>query len=104
MLYEVLGDMWVVQRNPYPEDDLLASPGAVPRWWKPCTTAWARSRSAARRCRMANATARCSKVLEATRLAVQRFEAQFEQAGALRKKARKLLGRHTAGDNISSTA
>jgi hypothetical protein len=25
MLYEVLGDIWVVQRNPYLEDDLLAS-------------------------------------------------------------------------------
>ena len=25
MLYEVLGDMWVVQRNPYLEDDLLAN-------------------------------------------------------------------------------
>ena len=24
MLYEVLGDMWVVQRNPYLQDDLLA--------------------------------------------------------------------------------
>src|SRR5271168_3527535 len=26
MLYEVLGDIWVVQRNPYLEDDLLANP------------------------------------------------------------------------------
>jgi len=25
MLYEVLGDMWVVKRNPYIEDDLLAN-------------------------------------------------------------------------------
>src|SRR5512136_429043 len=25
MLYEVLGDIWVVQRNPYLEDDLLTS-------------------------------------------------------------------------------
>ena len=27
MLYEVLGDIWVVERNPYLEDDLLANPG-----------------------------------------------------------------------------
>ncbi len=27
MLYEVLGDMWVVQRNPYLQDDLLDNPG-----------------------------------------------------------------------------
>ena len=26
MLYEVLGDMWVVQRNPYLQDDLLGNP------------------------------------------------------------------------------
>src|SRR5687767_3120537 len=26
MLYEVLGDIWVVQRNPYLQDDLLGSP------------------------------------------------------------------------------
>src|SRR3954470_23214135 len=27
MLYEVLGDVWVVQRNPYLQDDLLDNPG-----------------------------------------------------------------------------
>jgi hypothetical protein len=26
MLYEVLGDIWVVKRNPYLEDDLLENP------------------------------------------------------------------------------
>ena len=26
MLYEVLGDMWVVERNPYLQDDLLENP------------------------------------------------------------------------------
>ena len=26
MLFEVLGDIWVVSRNPYLEDDLLANP------------------------------------------------------------------------------
>src|SRR3989304_7793073 len=26
MLYEVLGDIWAVQRNPYLQDDLLANP------------------------------------------------------------------------------
>src|SRR3569832_1470591 len=27
MLYEVMGDIWVVQRNPYLQDDLLDNPG-----------------------------------------------------------------------------
>ena len=26
MLYEVLGDIWVVERNPYLQDDLIANP------------------------------------------------------------------------------
>jgi hypothetical protein len=29
MLYEVLGDIWVVQRNPYLEDDLLDNPSGA---------------------------------------------------------------------------
>ena len=32
MLYEVLGDIWVVRRNPYLQDDLLTTHAAVPRW------------------------------------------------------------------------
>src|SRR5215470_7335195 len=27
MLFEVLGDIWVVERNPYLQDDLLDNPG-----------------------------------------------------------------------------
>ena len=50
MLYEVLGDIWVVQRNPYLQDDLLdnprrlrllveamrhrRAPPAIPRAWR----------------------------------------------------------------------
>ncbi len=30
MLYEVLGDIWVVQRNPYLQDDLVDNPEAPP--------------------------------------------------------------------------
>jgi hypothetical protein len=31
MLYEVLGDVWVVERNPYLQDDLLDNPKRAPR-------------------------------------------------------------------------
>jgi hypothetical protein len=31
MLYEVLGDIWVVQRNPYLQDDLLDNRTAAVR-------------------------------------------------------------------------
>jgi hypothetical protein len=32
MLYEVLGDIWVVRRNPYLQDDLLDNPSAARCW------------------------------------------------------------------------
>ncbi len=35
MLYEVLGDIWVVERNPYLQDDLLTNPGGGNWWLKP---------------------------------------------------------------------
>ena len=31
MLYEVLGDIWVVQRNPYLQDDMLDNPSDAGR-------------------------------------------------------------------------
>ena len=31
MLYEVLGDIWVVSRNPYLQDDLLGNRGGIER-------------------------------------------------------------------------
>lgn len=40
MLYEVLGDIWVVQRNPYLQDDLLDNPDRRKLWCKHCNTGW----------------------------------------------------------------
>jgi len=49
MLYEVLGDIWVVQRNPYLQDDLLTTRSAAGCSSTRCITAWARCKSAVRR-------------------------------------------------------
>jgi hypothetical protein len=49
MLYEVLGDIWVVQRNPYLEDDLLDNRDRGTRWSMPCIIVCPRSRSVAKR-------------------------------------------------------
>ena len=49
MLYEVLGDIWVVQRNPYLQDDLLDNPKRRGSWSRPCSTVWVRFKSAAPR-------------------------------------------------------
>jgi hypothetical protein len=100
MLYEVLGDIWVVQRNPYLEDDLLDNPrrralliealhhrlGEVEKRRTPADDA-ARD-------------ALVGELLAAARAAVQRFEAHFREIGDLRKTARRVLGRHTARHNL----
>ncbi len=39
MLYEVLGDIWVVQRNPYLQDDLLDNPKRRSQLVDACGTA-----------------------------------------------------------------
>jgi FAD/FMN-containing dehydrogenase/Fe-S oxidoreductase len=104
MLYEVLGDIWVVQRNPYLQDDLLDNPkrrqllvdalnhrlSEVQRRRTP----GASSHSDAERDR------HVGELLEAAGKAVTTFSAFFEQVAKLRKQAQKVLGRVTAKDNI----
>jgi FAD/FMN-containing dehydrogenase/Fe-S oxidoreductase len=95
MLYEVLGDIWVVQRNPYLEDDLLAN----------------RQRRAALvealRHRLKEIDKRRrgnDKVLglyDAAQAAVDAFERHFDDTAALRKQVLKTLLRHTRRDNIA---
>jgi FAD/FMN-containing dehydrogenase/Fe-S oxidoreductase len=100
MLYEVLGDIWVVQRNPYLEDDLLENPkrrqlliealhhrlGEVEKRRTPADDA--------------RRDALVGELLEAARRAVERFAGQFRTVWDLRKAARRVLGRHTAKDNL----
>jgi Protein of unknown function (DUF3683)/FAD binding domain len=99
MLYEVLGDVWVVQRNPYLEDDLLTSAkrrrlliealhhrlGEIDR---------RRSDGDAER------NALVGELLTAARAAVDRFARRFDEVAALRQRTRRALGRATAKDNI----
>ena len=99
MLYEVLGDIWVVQRNPYLQDDLLDNPqrrrqlvdalhhrlGEVER---------RRSNEDAER------DALVGQLLEAASRAVETFNAEFEAIASLRKKTARQLKKYTANDNI----
>ncbi|HMZ83695.1 MAG TPA: DUF3683 domain-containing protein [Rhodocyclaceae bacterium] len=106
MLYEVLGDIWVVQRNPYLEDDLLDNPtrrAALVGALRHRLTEIGKRRSATD---PADAAwrARDEKVgllLDAARKSVEAFEAHFAETGKLRNRALKLLGRHTRRDNIA---
>ncbi|MBC7938425.1 MAG: FAD/FMN-binding oxidoreductase, partial [Chitinophagaceae bacterium] len=100
MLYEVLGDIWVVQRNPYLEDDLLDNPkrrqmliealhhrlGEVSKRRSPAEDA--------------QRDALVGELLEAASAAVERFSAHFRAVWDLRKAARRTLGRRTAHDNL----
>lgn len=100
MLYEVLGDIWVVQRNPYLQDDLLSSRqrrgqlvealhhrlGEVQKRRTPDDD---RERDAL-----------VGELLTAAHAAVDSFARSFDEVAALRRRANKVLGRLTAKDNI----
>jgi FAD/FMN-containing dehydrogenase/Fe-S oxidoreductase len=100
MLYEVLGDIWVVQRNPYLQDDLLDNPkrrgllvdalnhrlGEVEKRRTPDSDA--------------ERDAMVGQLLAAAHAAVEQFDAAFSEVASLRRKALRQLNRVTAKDNI----
>ncbi|MBI5271952.1 MAG: DUF3683 domain-containing protein, partial [Burkholderiales bacterium] len=100
MLYEVLGDIWVVQRNPYLEDDLLDNPkrrGLLIDALHHRLTEVERRRTPADD---AERDAHVGELLTAARSAVERFARRFDDVAALRQRTRKAFSRHTARDNI----
>ncbi|MFO1406828.1 MAG: FAD/FMN-binding oxidoreductase [Steroidobacteraceae bacterium] len=99
MLYEVLGDIWVVQRNPYLEQDLLDNPR---RRGQLVAALHHRLAEVERRRDHADAgrDARVGRLLDAARQAVDRFARGFETAEALRRRAARSLRRHTHPDNV----
>jgi FAD/FMN-containing dehydrogenase/Fe-S oxidoreductase len=100
MLYEVLGDIWVVQRNPYLQDDLLDNPkrrkllvealqhrlGEVEKRRTPDTHA--------------DRDLIVGELLVLARAAVDRFSASFQTMTELRRKTERKLGKCTQKDNI----
>ena len=100
MLYEVLGDIWVVQRNPYLEEDLLANPK---RRQMLIDALHHRLDEVAKRRDPAADPARdtlVGELLAAASAAVERFSARFRDVWDLRKATRRALGKHTAKDNL----
>ncbi|HJW03595.1 MAG TPA: DUF3683 domain-containing protein, partial [Azospira sp.] len=103
MLYEVLGDIWVVQRNPYLEDDLLANPGRREALVQALHHRLAevdkrRSESAGED---PERSRKVAQLVEAAHQAVDRFEQRFVDTLMLRKKVLKALTRHTRKDNVA---
>jgi FAD/FMN-containing dehydrogenase/Fe-S oxidoreductase len=100
MLYEVLGDIWVVQRNPYLEDDLIDNPK---RRALLIDALHHRLAEVEKRRSAADDLARDAAVgelLACARTAVERFAERFRLVVDLRQRSRKVLGRTTAKDNI----
>ncbi len=107
MLFEVLGDIWVVERNPYLQDDLLDNPKR-----RQLLVAALRHRlHEIEKRRAENARAigdaesdrdrSVAQLIAAAQSAVERFERSFGETAALRAKAVRVLARATHRDNIA---
>ena len=102
MLYEVLGDIWVVQRNPYLQDDLLKNPK---RRTALVQALEHRLREVEKR-RAQNAhednkrSEKVAQLVSAAQKAIDTFNLFFEHARAKRKQIFHALARHTRKDNI----
>ncbi|MHA1569678.1 MAG: DUF3683 domain-containing protein, partial [Alphaproteobacteria bacterium] len=94
MLFEILGDMWVVSRNPFIQDDLLSNRKRRD------------SLIHALRHRLEQVVARANnnelalRLISQTRIAIDEFEACLPQQVALRRKVMKRLRKVTRRDNI----
>ncbi|MFZ8986948.1 MAG: DUF3683 domain-containing protein [Steroidobacteraceae bacterium] len=99
MLYEVLGDIWVVRRNPYLQDDLLDNR----RRRRALVEAMEHRLSdidLRREPASTESDARVVALLDKARAAVRAFEDDLDTLARLRGKARRVLGRHTRADNL----
>ncbi|WP_373277553.1 DUF3683 domain-containing protein [Chitinibacter tainanensis] len=94
MLFEVLGDIWVVKRNPYLQDDLLENRKRLSL----LVEAMHHRLAEIEKRRQENE--RVNILLARTRQAVDEFEREFRDIGILRKKVLKKMGALTRKDNI----
>jgi len=94
MLFEVLGDLWVVSRNPYLQDDLLQN---KKRRKALIDALYHRIKAIDER---SSGNPKVLKMVIAARQAVNEFEDDFRHTENLRKKALAKLGKYTRKDNI----
>jgi len=103
MLYEVLGDIWVVRRNPYLQDDMLDNPKRRQALIDALNHRLAEVEKRRLNTQNDDDAERSNSVevlVQAARKAVAQFSQEFRDTYDLRKKASKLLARYTARDNI----
>ncbi|WP_297527687.1 FAD/FMN-binding oxidoreductase [Thiohalobacter sp.] len=94
MLFEVLGDMWVVDRNPYIQDDLLDNARRL------ASLIHALNHRLDQIVARAEGNDKALALAARAREAVQRFEAQFPRMRELRRRVLRRLSRITRRDNI----
>lgn len=103
MLYEVLGDIWAVRRNPYLEDDLLDNAKRRRALLQALRHRLRQmeARHAEAENQNADRAERVAKLILAAHRAVDEFEAHFERTAQLRRSVMTLLSQYTRKDNIS---
>ena len=101
MLYEVLGDIWVVQRNPYLQDDLLENPR---RRRMLIEAMQHRLREVSKRrdeiadsadTESAQRRQRVDFLIQRARLAVDSFAGEFDRMAEARRRSLRRLSRST---------
>ena len=94
MLFEVLGDMWVVNRNPFIQDDLLDSPKRLKSLINALCHRLQQIENRADNNELA------LKLVNEARNAVKKFKDWFPVQRKIRKKISHYLSRHTKKQNI----
>ena len=94
MLFEVLGDMWVVARNPYLQEDLQLDAG------RRCALINALKHRLDQFEERANGNQQALDLLDAARQAVEKFSSCFEQNNVLRQRVNRVMSKITRRDNI----
>ena len=94
MLFEVLGDLWVVKRNPYLQDDLLENKKRLNMLLKAMRH---RVQSIEDR---SFGNMKAAQLTKAARTAIDEFELEFQQVKRLRKKVYSRLKKYTKKHNI----
>lgn len=96
MLYEVLGDIWVVQRNPYLQDDLLDNPKR-----RQMLVEAMHHRLGEIEKRRLNEDERVLLLIAAASQAVDAFDSEFDEIAGLRRKTSRRMSKVTRRDNIA---
>ncbi len=100
MLYEVLGDIWVVQRNPYLQDDLLDNPKRRRLLVEALQHRLGEIEKRRTPQQDPERDAMVGDLLVQAGDAVRAFDAAFVEVADLRRRALRQLGRLSAKDNI----